>query len=365
MPRMMWIVMSLCLLASPVGADSEKPSLRNAAGSDRAKEMELPARRIPAKESAAKKAGGTNPGKTPNKEALTGLPQVPVIKDTPADRLKKGLPQWKSQFPCHGPGANASASSSSTPQAQGGQLPGPANDPSAQLVASTEISMENRAGLIGEIIELRASLRRKQGNAAVPYMPVTFKIDGAFVATTNTGKDGVARQAYHMPELFGARSIEAAFGGTVVCAASKGTANLATIQAPAKLSVLLPAVAKVVRTEPIGSQVHEVQLTRTTDGNGLAGQTVEWVYVASFMESLQHAPYQAWSSSSPIPERDIIANAEQTTDSNGHARRVDQVADLFRDMGILGNCVHVYAFFKGSSLYSHTSVGVVPICKVE
>ncbi|MBW2243960.1 MAG: hypothetical protein JRH01_18420 [Deltaproteobacteria bacterium] len=365
MPRMMWIVMCLCLLASPVGADSDKPSLRNAAGSDRAKEMKLPAKRIPAEESAAKKSGGTNPGKATAKEALTGLPQVPVIKGSPADPLKKGLPQWKSQFPCHGPGTSASASSSSTPQAQVGQLPGPANSPSAQLVASTEISMKNRAGLIGEIIELRASLRRKQGNAAVPYMPVTFTINGAFVATINTGKDGVARQAYHMPELFGARTIEASFGGTVVCAPSEGAANLATVQAPAQLSVLLPAVQKVVETKRVGSQTVEVQLSRTTDGQGLAGQTIEWVYVASFMKALQHAPYQAWSSSSPIPERDIFAKAEQVTDGDGRARRADRMADLFRDMGIRGDCVHVYAFFNGNAMYSHASAGVVPICEVE
>ncbi|MCP5068883.1 MAG: hypothetical protein GY946_20155 [bacterium] len=296
---------------------------------------------------------------------MTDLPQVPAIKNSPADRLKKGLPQWKSQFPCHGPGTNASASSSSTPQAQAGQLPGPANSPSAQLIASTEISMENRAGLIGEIIELRASLRRKQGNAAVPYMSVTFKIDGAFVATVNTGKDGVARQAYHMPELFGARTIEASFGGTVVCAPSKGTANLATVQATAELSVILPVVQKVIKRERKGSQKYQVQLTRTTDGHGLAGQTIEWVYVASFMKVLQHAPYYAWSSTSPIPERDIFATATQVTNSDGLATRVDSLSDLFTEMGILGDCVHVYAFFNGNSMYSHTSVGVIPICEIE
>lgn len=365
MPRMMWIVVCLCLLASPAVADLENPSLRDAADNQRGKEMKRPTKRIPAGESAAKKSGGANPGKTLNKEALTDLPQVPVIGDSPADRLQKGLPQWKSQFPCHGPATNASASSSSGPQAQAGQLPGPANSPSAQLVASTEIHMENRAGLIGETIELRAALKRKQGNAAVPYLPVTFKIDGAFVATVNTGKDGIARQAYHMPELFGARTIEASFGGTVVCAPSQGTANLAAVQAPAKLSVLLPIVQEVVETERKGSQKYQVQLTRTTDGHGLAGQTIEWVYVASFMKTLQHAPYQAWSSSSPIPERDIFATATQVTNGDGRATRVDGVSALFTDMGILGDCVHVYAFFNGNSMYSHSSVGVVPICKIE
>jgi hypothetical protein len=143
-----------------------------------------------------------------------------------------------------------------------------------QLVAlrtATELKADGKLGVIGQTLELTATLKLKADGKPVHAHTVRFRVDGAPVGTDKTDGKGVAKVSYKVPNQLGAKKIEAEFAGNQICAAAKDDATLGTFKASTKMTVALTNQAPIHEGSTLGV---EGKIVRTSDQGGLDGREI-------------------------------------------------------------------------------------------
>jgi hypothetical protein len=155
-----------------------------------------------------------------------------------------------------------------------GQQVSPAAGPPqlAALKTATELKTDGKIGLIGQTLNLTATLKPKADGKPVHAHTVRFRVDGALVGTDKTDGKGVAKVSYKVPNQFGAKKIEAEFAGNQICAAAKDDATLGTLKASTKITAKLLNPNEPLRE---GSTFHATgNIVRTSDQDGLDGREI-------------------------------------------------------------------------------------------
>ncbi len=136
----------------------------------------------------------------------------------------------------------------------------------------TTLVADDVAGVIGEVINLTATLTNNDTSAGIPDKTITFKVDGNVVGTAVTDASGVATLPIQIPEGFGegAHVITASFAFDGTYRPSEDTATC-TIS---KADTTMTADDKTAR---IGATVSlSATLKRTHDNAPIVGRTVNF-----------------------------------------------------------------------------------------
>jgi|GEM_PF-3834503 len=124
---------------------------------------------------------------------------------------------------------------------------------------ATALTVTNVSGAQGTAVNLTATLKRTDTNAAVASKTVTFKIDTTQVGTAVTNSSGLATFAYTIPSsaTTGSHTITASFAGDTTYTNSSGTGTLT-------VTVAANTIATAITTPNVsGVQGKAVSLTAT------------------------------------------------------------------------------------------------------
>ncbi|NLI00871.1 MAG: Ig-like domain repeat protein [Chthonomonadales bacterium] len=134
----------------------------------------------------------------------------------------------------------------------------------------TTLVADDVAGVIGEVVNLTATLTNDDTSAGIPGKTITFKVDGNVVGTAVTDANGVATLPVQIPEGFGAgeHEILAAFAFDGTYRPSEDTAT-ATVSKAGTTAVADDKTAKIGATVGLTAT-----LTRNHDSAPIVGRTV-------------------------------------------------------------------------------------------
>ncbi|MCX6377948.1 MAG: Ig-like domain-containing protein [Armatimonadetes bacterium] len=138
------------------------------------------------------------------------------------------------------------------------------------LTRAPRLDAFNASGNFGQAIGLTARLRGRPNGENLTGKSVTFSIDGTSVGTGATNVNGYAQFAYRISDTLstGSHVLTADFAGDTDYAASSATGTLTALATNTTLS-------SVSLSGTIGqTQVFKFRLKRTSDLNGVVGQTV-------------------------------------------------------------------------------------------
>ncbi len=132
---------------------------------------------------------------------------------------------------------------------------------------ATAVTAQDAAGLTGNAVALKATLKRSSGGAAIPGKTLAFLIDGTAAGSGATDAAGLAQASWTIPAGAASRTIRAEFAGDTVYGAGFGTAML-TVLDPVATSVFVPDRTGTI-TDPV---VLKGYLYRTSDKVYLSGK---------------------------------------------------------------------------------------------
>ncbi len=159
----------------------------------------------------------------------------------------------------------------------------------------TTLVADDVAGVIGEVVNLTATLTDDDTSAGIPGKTITFKVDGNTVGTPVTDSNGVATLPVQIPEGFGAGdhviTASFAFDGTyrpsedtATATVSKADTTIVADDKQAKIGATVGLTATLTRTHdtaPIVGRTVDFSVDGTGVGNGVtdAGGVATFDYV--------------------------------------------------------------------------------------
>lgn len=137
---------------------------------------------------------------------------------------------------------------------------------------TTTLTVDDKAGQIGETVALTATLNRNFDNDPLAGKTVDFSVDGTGVGSGVTDASGVASTNYTIPSGGGlsARTISGSFAGDAVYSGSSDTGTL-TVNAADTTTTAADVTGKIHETVNLSATV-----TRNTDSGAVTGGDVDF-----------------------------------------------------------------------------------------
>lgn len=139
-----------------------------------------------------------------------------------------------------------------------------------RLRQRTQLQVTDRAGAIGQTVQLSATLTRASDGAPISERTITFRVANVEVGSSITNTSGVSTLDYYIPEDLGTGDwpIAAQFAGDDEYEDTSGTGTLSVSPAPTTTTTL---DREGIITEAI---ILRGYLRRTTDNTWLPGRTI-------------------------------------------------------------------------------------------